>query len=121
MMAFIHQFYDNFPEKRKSDLYIASESYGGKYAPSIATAILDYNQRTETDQIPLKGLSIGNQWTDPNTQILAHAPLAFYLGLIDETQSHHLDEIAREAVKLNLVCFLEDLINKLRMATHLEL
>jgi carboxypeptidase C (cathepsin A) len=29
MMAFLHKFYENFPEKRKADLFLASESYGG--------------------------------------------------------------------------------------------
>jgi len=28
-MTFLHQFYKNFPDKRKAVLYIASESYGG--------------------------------------------------------------------------------------------
>jgi hypothetical protein len=28
-MTFLRQFYTNFPEKHKADLYIASESYGG--------------------------------------------------------------------------------------------
>ena len=44
----------------------------GKYAPTIATAILDFNEE-HMEKIPLKGVSIGNQWTDPNTQILTHA------------------------------------------------
>jgi len=30
MLTFIHKFYDNFPEKRKADLFLVSESYGGK-------------------------------------------------------------------------------------------
>jgi hypothetical protein len=29
MMTFLHKFYENFPEKRKADLFLASESYGG--------------------------------------------------------------------------------------------
>ena len=29
MLTFLHKFYENFPEKRKADLYLASESYGG--------------------------------------------------------------------------------------------
>ena len=74
----------------------------GKYAPSIATAILDHNQR-HSDKIPLKGISIGNQWTDPNTQILTHAAQAFYLGLVDEAQSQHLLALAHAAVAKNLV------------------
>jgi hypothetical protein len=49
-------------------------------------------------------MSIGNQWTDPNTQILTHAAQAFYLGLVDERQSEHLVALAHEAVAKNLVC-----------------
>jgi hypothetical protein len=29
MLKFLHKFYEHFPEKRKADLYLASESYGG--------------------------------------------------------------------------------------------
>ena len=29
MLTFLHKFYENFPEKRDADLYLASESYGG--------------------------------------------------------------------------------------------
>ena len=75
----------------------------GKYAPSIATAILDYNEDPHAGKIPLKGMSIGNQWTDPNTQVLTHAAQAFYLGLVDEAQSQHLLSLAHEAVAKNLV------------------
>jgi len=74
----------------------------GKYAPSIATAILDYNEN-HSDTIPLKGLAIGNQWTDPNTQILTHAAQAFYLGLVDEAQSEELLSLAHAAIAKNLV------------------
>jgi carboxypeptidase C (cathepsin A) len=56
----------------------------------------------------LKGISIGNQWTDPNTQILTHAAQAFYLGLVDEAQSQNLLSLAHEAVAKNLVMILSD-------------
>lgn len=48
-------------------------------------------------------MSIGNQWTDPNTQILTHAAQAFYLGLVNEAQSEHLLGLAHEAIAKNLV------------------
>lgn len=118
-MTFLHKFYQNFPEKRNAPLFLASESYGGvsphhhhfshcvgKYAPSIATAILDYNERPHSNKIPLVGMSIGNQWTDPNTQILVHGAQAYYLGLVDEAQSQHLLALANEAVARNLVTYL---------------
>ena len=64
---------------------------------------MDYNDETQGEKIPLKGMSIGNQWTDPNTQILTHAAQAFYLGLVDERQSNHLLALAHEAIAKNLV------------------
>jgi enoyl-CoA hydratase/carnithine racemase len=51
----------------------------------------------------LKAISIGNQWTDPNTQILTHAAQALYLGLVNEAQSEHLLGLAHEAIAKNLV------------------
>jgi len=48
-------------------------------------------------------MAIGNQWTDPNSQILTHAAQAFYLGLVDEAQSQHLLTLAHEAIEINLV------------------
>jgi carboxypeptidase C (cathepsin A) len=51
----------------------------------------------------LKAISIGNQWTDPNTQIMTHASQAFYLGLVNEAQSEHLLALAHEAIAKNLV------------------
>jgi carboxypeptidase C (cathepsin A) len=69
----------------------------------MATAILDYNEDPSVEKIPLVGMSIGNQWTDPNTQILTHGPQAFYLGLIDEEQSHHILSLGHEAIARNLV------------------
>jgi vitellogenic carboxypeptidase-like protein len=77
----------------------------GKYAPSIAHAILDYNEKSHGNKIPLVGMSIGNQWTDPNTQILVHASQAYYLGLVDEAQSQHLLALAHEAIARNLVAY----------------
>lgn len=47
---------------KEVDLTISSESYGGKYVPSIATAITEYNSRLPHQAIPLKSLTIGNQW-----------------------------------------------------------
>lgn len=37
MLTFLHKFYENFPEKREADLYLASESYGG----SISLCVCD--------------------------------------------------------------------------------
>ncbi|RKP12511.1 Alpha/Beta hydrolase protein, partial [Piptocephalis cylindrospora] len=103
LMAFLGQFYSLYPHLRKRDLYIAGESYGGKYVPSFATAILDENDQREKDQqslIPLKGIAIGNGLTDPITQVLTHPAQALALGLVDEKQAKVLEGYAIRSAEL---------------------
>lgn len=64
LLSFINQFYTIFPALLSSPLYIAGESYGGKYAPSFACAILGQGNKT----IPLAGISLGDGAWDPPTQ-----------------------------------------------------
>ncbi|KAG0274096.1 hypothetical protein BGZ95_010106 [Linnemannia exigua] len=45
MMIFLDQFYERYPEQQKVDLYIAGQSYAGKFIPSIAHAIMDRNKK----------------------------------------------------------------------------
>ncbi|KAF9326434.1 hypothetical protein BGZ91_001935 [Linnemannia elongata] len=129
MLVFLDQFYERYPEQRKADLYIAGQSYAGKFIPSIAHAIMERNKKiqsklpqsarggvmeTETAAeetiktqatpmqavIPIKGISMGNSMTDPITQIQIHADHAFYLGLLTTPQADQMREYQRNAVKL---------------------
>lgn len=129
MMVFLDQFYERYPEQQKADLYIAGQSYAGKFIPSIAHAIMERNKKiqsklpqnvssgvmeTETaaDEtikaqatpkqavIPIKGISMGNSMTDPITQIQIHADHAFYLGLLTTHQADQMREYQSNAVKL---------------------
>ena len=63
------------------------ESYAGKYVPSIAKAIYDGNLNHNTTQnnhyINLKGIAIGDGFTDPPTITYELAAFAYNLGLID--------------------------------------
>ncbi|KAG0071100.1 hypothetical protein BGZ89_011651 [Linnemannia elongata] len=129
MLVFLDQFYERYPEQQKADLYIAGQSYAGKFIPSIAHAIMERNRKiksklpqsarggaTETETaaeetiktqttpmqavIPIKGISMGNSMTDPITQIQIHADHAFYLGLLTTLQADQMREYQRNAVKL---------------------
>jgi carboxypeptidase C (cathepsin A) len=54
------------------DFYIAGESYAGKYVPVMADRILNENAKawwTRNYVLPLKGVAIGNGWTDPYNQL----------------------------------------------------
>ncbi|KAG0298766.1 hypothetical protein BGZ96_007641 [Linnemannia gamsii] len=45
MMVFLDQFYNRYPEQQRADLYIAGQSYAGKFIPSIAHAIMERNKK----------------------------------------------------------------------------
>jgi len=66
-------------------LYIFGESYGGHYVPSFAQAVLQYNAKKPGFIIPLKGIGIGDGWTDPVNQLSNNDLFALSLGLVDMT------------------------------------
>jgi carboxypeptidase C (cathepsin A) len=56
--------------------------------PTVATAIVAYNEGTSTTggfEFNLKGIAIGNGWVDPFTQYAGYGPFAFANGIIDAT------------------------------------
>ena len=81
---------------------ISGESYGGKYLPGIASAIIDFNQNTtKNDQIPLKGVLIGNGFTDPITQRLTARNIALGIGQIQFDSLPELDTVEKRCYLSN--------------------
>ncbi|KAJ3190137.1 hypothetical protein HDU85_000428 [Gaertneriomyces sp. JEL0708] len=99
LLKVLDDFYKQFPKLKKSPLYIAGESYAGKYVPHFAEEIHKYNinQRGVHDTIPLKGLAIGDGLTDPISQIKAHAPLALAMGFVSVEQANSMTDVAEKA------------------------
>ena len=62
----IQAFFQRFPQYRSNSMYIASESYGGHYLPTLAKVIVDENKNPTTSKPKLlfKGLAVGNPFTD---------------------------------------------------------
>lgn len=62
MLAFIRGFLSHFPEVDGSPLYLASESYGGHYIPTLARAMLaaEYPVGGSLGRGGLAGLLMGN-------------------------------------------------------------
>lgn len=54
---------DEFKQFNNYDLYLAGESFAGNYIPVFAERILKWNN---VNPLPLKGVMIGDGWTDPN-------------------------------------------------------
>lgn len=46
-------------------LFIIGESYAGKYVPGIAEKILKMNAESRTPKFNLKGIAMGDGFTDP--------------------------------------------------------
>ncbi|KPA78503.1 putative mitochondrial serine carboxypeptidase (CBP1) [Leptomonas pyrrhocoris] len=60
-----------------NDFFIAGESYGGHYVPSVAYRVLQGNQRGDGPVINLKGIAVGNGLTDPYTQYPSYVDIAY--------------------------------------------
>lgn len=67
------QFFKEFPEYSKNDLYMTGESYAGQYVPNIAHFIL--NNEPFKSSINLKGLALGNAcWGGNATRVQCNGP-----------------------------------------------
>ncbi|CAG8446779.1 5260_t:CDS:10 [Ambispora gerdemannii] len=100
LLVFLQKFYQRYPEQKRSELYIAGESYAGKYVPSFATAIYKHNtflrqQKKYEDIFPLAGVAIGSGFTDPITQIKSHGEQAYQLGgLVSSNDADYMNQLA---------------------------
>ncbi|CAH0726133.1 unnamed protein product, partial [Brenthis ino] len=80
----IHQFLKIFPELKSAPLYIAGESYAGKYVPAMAMHIHNHKNTYDSD-INLQGVIVGNPYIDPS--MISDITRSFYnFGLLNKEQ-----------------------------------
>jgi vitellogenic carboxypeptidase-like protein len=92
-----------FPEMSEpsAGIFIAGESYGGKYAPAAAWTVNQANLAGSA-KIPLRGLIIGDGWCDPASHVPAYAPMLRGMGLLDTAQFKAVSEaMARSTAKID--------------------
>ncbi|KAJ3272497.1 hypothetical protein HDV01_005448 [Terramyces sp. JEL0728] len=97
LIIFLGRFYKIFPEANTT-LYLTGESYAGKYIPSLAYRMLKLNERRGYRSFPLAGIAIGDGFTDPKTQIKAHADQALALGLVSNTVALEMNRLANISI-----------------------
>ena len=85
----LKQFYTVFHEYRDNELYIAGQSYAGKYVPTLGYKLM---QMSNSSNINFKGVAIGNGLTDPKNQI-NYSALFKGLGLIDSKEFNEMREL----------------------------
>eukprot|EP00048_Salpingoeca_helianthica_P014045 m.213951 g.213951 ORF g.213951 m.213951 type:complete len:453 (-) comp15581_c0_seq1:3107-4465(-) len=98
LYAFMQKFYDYFPQLLNNDLYITGESFAGHYIPAFAAKIHDRNKAGGQPHMPLKGVSIGDGWTDPIIQLTGYADLLWAIGMLSEQQYHQFQNLTTLAV-----------------------
>lgn len=69
----------------------------GKYVPALAWKIHEMNNNGTSKKIPMKGLAIGDGLYDPSQQ-LDYGDHLYQIGLADEMQMEHFDELLAAAV-----------------------
>lgn len=85
-------FFTQHPELANKPLYLAGESYAGKYLPQLATRLI-YNKK-----IKLQGIILGDPWINPRLQQKANIDYAYYHGLIDKRAQVKLKSLYKQCV-----------------------
>ncbi|KAK9879924.1 hypothetical protein WA026_008428 [Henosepilachna vigintioctopunctata] len=94
----LQQFFLLFPKLRSNDFFITGESYAGHYIPAISYTILKNNRlASEKYQINLKGIAIGDGWTDPINQ-LNYGEYLYQHGFVDLKMKNELNAHRDKAI-----------------------
>jgi len=83
LVNFMDNFYATWPALKKSPLYITGESFGGHYVPSLARKIYENDTFREKHGVELKGVAIGDGWTDPLNQVNYYDSYLSSVGVVD--------------------------------------
>lgn len=86
----LQQFFTLFPHLQNNDFYLSGESYGGKYVPTLADIIHENNPKADI-KINLKGLTLGNGFSDPPNMLL-FSDLMIAVGLISNDGQEEMNE-----------------------------
>jgi len=96
LYEFLEQFFTLFPSLLEHPLYLTGESYAGKYVPAIAHRI---HRTPFPKKIFLRGIAVGDGFTDPPTMIQAYADFMFQTALLDENQRDYFRNVTNQAVQ----------------------
>ncbi|KXS20120.1 alpha/beta-hydrolase, partial [Gonapodya prolifera JEL478] len=81
-IRFLDRWLTAFPQFRKSEVYLAGESYAGVYIPYFARAMLDWGK---VRRFHCKTTTIGNGWMDPIRQYDSYLDFALQNQLVSGT------------------------------------
>lgn len=91
------QFFRLFPEYKTNDFYLTGESYAGKYIPAVAHRI---HKESHPKQVLLRGVAIGDGFSDPETMIPQYGDYIYELGMFDENERDYFNDQTNKAVQM---------------------
>nr|CAI5831219.1 unnamed protein product [Callosobruchus analis] len=97
----LQQFFMIFTELRKTDFF---------YVPALAYTIHKKNCDAK-EKINLKGIAIGNGYTDPIHQT-GYAAYVYHLGLVDSKTSNQIDKLEKLNKDTERLNWFEELVRK---------
>ncbi len=108
MYHFLQAFFKSHPEYSENEFYVFGESYGGHYAPAIASRIFQGNVKKEGLHINLKGVGVGNGLTDPVIQYQYYPTMAmnnsYDIKTVTEDEYTKMTERLPTCIKLAKAC-----------------
>jgi len=103
MVTFINGWMDLFPQYKQSDIFLASESYGGHYVPAWADAINDYNeQEAQTPNSNSGGQQRRKRLRGSTKRNTDESPLAYRRRISADATQHRETRENRENDKIRL-------------------
>ncbi|KAF7848017.1 hypothetical protein BT93_L2360 [Corymbia citriodora subsp. variegata] len=95
LTTLLRKIFNRNQSLQNSPLYIVGESYGGKYAVTLALSIL---QAIEAGKLKLKlgGVALGNSWISPEDFVFSWAPLLKDVSRLDDNGVKSCDSVARK-------------------------
>ncbi|XP_073156661.1 serine carboxypeptidase-like [Henckelia pumila] len=105
---FLQEFFKGHPKFAGNDFYITGESYAGHYIPALASRINKGNKDKEGIHINLKGMAIGNGFTNPEIQYQAYTDFALKMKLLTKDEYDSFKPKVLQCAKEAKLCGQDD-------------
>jgi vitellogenic carboxypeptidase-like protein len=99
--------------------FVFGESYGGKYAPAIGEKILREAQDNNATITGLKGVAIGDGFTNPSAILSQMGEYAYNLGLLDYQERSVIEQVILNGTFQERRKYWKDLHNTFEVALDL--
>ncbi|CAG2101950.1 unnamed protein product [Medioppia subpectinata] len=112
LYEFLQQFYIVFDDYRANELYIAGQSYGGKYVPALGYRLM---VSAGVSRLNFRGIAVGNGLIDPIHQ-MNYANVFKTMGLMDELEAQ---EVHRRETAIRTAITAKDYLKALQLYSDL--